>query len=127
MLAARRNFGSGTIVRNGFSSSRHLALGYWWSMIFSENRYTLFGIMLLTDDFFEGFRLVFMSIQGLSLGGSEPIASSLVFASRSRASRRSASSLDIGCLCLGGAIGEPRSSLDAGFRGLRRLSRNADG
>jgi hypothetical protein len=25
---------------------RHLALGYWWSMTFSENRCPLFGIML---------------------------------------------------------------------------------
>jgi hypothetical protein len=34
------------LKRDDFSSNRHLALGLWWSMIFSENRYTLFGIML---------------------------------------------------------------------------------
>jgi hypothetical protein len=28
------------------SFARHHALGYGWSMIFSENRYALFGIML---------------------------------------------------------------------------------
>jgi hypothetical protein len=32
--------------RDGFSSNRHPALGYFWSMMFSENRYPLFGIML---------------------------------------------------------------------------------
>jgi len=32
--------------RDGFSSKRHPALGYCWSMMFSENRYALFGIML---------------------------------------------------------------------------------
>jgi hypothetical protein len=32
--------------RDDFSSSRHRALGFWWSMIFSENRHPLFGIML---------------------------------------------------------------------------------
>src|SRR5262249_52460493 len=32
--------------RDDFSSIRHHALAYWWSMIFSENRYRLFGIML---------------------------------------------------------------------------------
>src|SRR6188508_831444 len=34
------------LKRGDFSSNRHLALGYWWSMIFSENRSPLFGIML---------------------------------------------------------------------------------
>src|SRR5262249_38232237 len=34
------------LERDGFSSNRHLALSYAWSMIFSENRYPLFGIML---------------------------------------------------------------------------------
>jgi len=29
-----------------FSSNRHPALAYSWSMILSENRYPLFGIML---------------------------------------------------------------------------------
>src|SRR5712672_1000410 len=32
--------------RDDFSSNRHPALAYCWSMIFSENRYPLFGIML---------------------------------------------------------------------------------
>jgi hypothetical protein len=32
--------------RDGFSSNRHPALAYCWSMMFSENRYPLFGIML---------------------------------------------------------------------------------
>src|SRR5215831_11426119 len=32
--------------RDDFSSNRHPALGYWWSMIVSENRFTFFGIML---------------------------------------------------------------------------------
>src|SRR5215472_3047643 len=40
------NFGIGTLKRDGFSSNRHPALGYCWSMMFSENRYPLFGIML---------------------------------------------------------------------------------
>jgi len=34
------------LERDDFSSNRHHALAYWWSMIFSENRYPLFGIML---------------------------------------------------------------------------------
>src|SRR5262249_1157964 len=34
------------LERDDFSSNRHPALAYWWSMIFSENRYPLFGIML---------------------------------------------------------------------------------
>jgi hypothetical protein len=34
------------LKRDDFSSNRHPALAYWWSMIFSENRYPLFGIML---------------------------------------------------------------------------------
>src|ERR1700751_2619420 len=34
------------LERDDFSSNRHVALGYAWSMIFSENRYPLFGIML---------------------------------------------------------------------------------
>jgi hypothetical protein len=36
----------GGLERDDFSSNRHLALRYCWSMIFSENRYPLFGIML---------------------------------------------------------------------------------
>ena len=31
--------------RDDFSSNHHPALTYSWSMIFSESRYTLFGIM----------------------------------------------------------------------------------
>jgi hypothetical protein len=34
------------LERDDFSSNRHPALLYWWSMIFSENRYPLFGIIL---------------------------------------------------------------------------------
>jgi hypothetical protein len=33
------------LKRDAFSSNRHPALGYFWSMMFSENRYP-FGIML---------------------------------------------------------------------------------
>src|SRR5215211_7192118 len=36
----------GMLERDDFSSNRHPALGYCWNMIFSENRYPLFGIML---------------------------------------------------------------------------------
>src|SRR5262249_51635047 len=36
----------GPLEREDFSCARHPALAYWWSMIFSENRYPLFGIML---------------------------------------------------------------------------------
>jgi len=32
--------------RDDFSSNRHRALTYCWSMMFSENRCPLFGIML---------------------------------------------------------------------------------
>jgi hypothetical protein len=35
-----------SLERDDFSSNRHPALAYCWSMIFSENRYPLFGIML---------------------------------------------------------------------------------
>jgi hypothetical protein len=35
-----------TLERDDFSSSRHPALACRWSMIFSENRFPLFGIML---------------------------------------------------------------------------------
>src|ERR1051325_10135557 len=34
------------LKRDGFSSNRHPASGYCRSMMFSENRYPLFGIML---------------------------------------------------------------------------------
>ncbi len=34
------------LERDDFSSNRHPAPAYWWSMIFSENRCPLFGIML---------------------------------------------------------------------------------
>ena len=36
----------GPLERDDFSSNRHHALSYYWSMIFSENRFPLFGIML---------------------------------------------------------------------------------
>jgi hypothetical protein len=35
-----------SLKRDDLSSNRHPALAYWWSMIFSENRCPLFGIML---------------------------------------------------------------------------------
>ena len=35
------------LERDDFSSNRHPALAFWWSMIFSENPCPLFGIMLL--------------------------------------------------------------------------------
>jgi hypothetical protein len=35
-----------TLERDDFSSNRHPTLAYCWSMIFSENRHPLFGIML---------------------------------------------------------------------------------
>jgi len=34
------------LERDDVSSNRHPALAFWWRMIFSENRYPLFGIML---------------------------------------------------------------------------------
>jgi hypothetical protein len=34
------------LKRDGSCSGRHPALGHCWSMMFSENRYPLFGIML---------------------------------------------------------------------------------
>jgi putative endonuclease len=34
------------LKRDGFSSNRHPALSYFWSMMFSENRCPLFGHML---------------------------------------------------------------------------------
>jgi hypothetical protein len=34
------------LERDGFGLNRHRALDIWWSMIFSENRYPLFRIML---------------------------------------------------------------------------------
>jgi hypothetical protein len=37
---------SARLEHDDFSSNRHRALSYCWSMIFSENRYPLFGIML---------------------------------------------------------------------------------
>jgi hypothetical protein len=47
MLSHRERTGSKMpLKRDDFSSNRHPALGYWWSMMFSENRYPLFGIML---------------------------------------------------------------------------------
>jgi hypothetical protein len=38
--------GIGTLERNDFSSTRHPTPGYCWSMIFFEDRFPLFGIML---------------------------------------------------------------------------------
>src|SRR5262249_23239554 len=43
---ARSPTSRGPLERDDDSSNRHLALTYSWSMIFSENRYPLFGIML---------------------------------------------------------------------------------
>ena len=40
------NPGDKRLKRDGFSSNRHPVLGYCWSMMFSENPYPLFGIML---------------------------------------------------------------------------------
>jgi hypothetical protein len=34
------------LERDGFKLNRHRALDHWWSMIFSENRFPLFRIML---------------------------------------------------------------------------------
>jgi hypothetical protein len=34
------------LERDDLSSIRHPAPAHWWSMIFSENRFPLFGIML---------------------------------------------------------------------------------
>jgi hypothetical protein len=34
------------LERDGFNLNRHRALDLWWSMIFTENRYPLFRIML---------------------------------------------------------------------------------
>jgi hypothetical protein len=36
----------GDLKLDDLSSNRHPALHCWWSMIFSENRYPLFGITL---------------------------------------------------------------------------------
>src|SRR5215218_9866572 len=52
--------------RDDFSSNRHLALAYWWSMIFSENRYPLFGIMLSPNERGPGL------LQGLPTEGAVP-------------------------------------------------------
>jgi hypothetical protein len=38
--------GGGALKRDDFSLNRHPALAFCWNMIFSENRYPLFGIML---------------------------------------------------------------------------------
>jgi hypothetical protein len=40
------SFFSRLLERDDFPLNRHPALTYCWSMIFSENRYPLFGIML---------------------------------------------------------------------------------
>src|SRR5437868_15230308 len=44
------NFGNGALERDDFSSNRHPALSFCLSMIFSENRYPLFRIMLWDAD-----------------------------------------------------------------------------
>src|SRR5262249_4433003 len=41
-----KEIGQRALERDDFSSNRHHALTYSWSMIFSENRFPLFGIML---------------------------------------------------------------------------------
>ena len=46
VLQGSANFGFGTLERDDFSSNRHPALSFCLSMIFSENRYPLFRIML---------------------------------------------------------------------------------
>jgi len=46
LLPAKTRAFVDALKRDDFSSSRHPALAHWWSMIFSENRYPLFGIML---------------------------------------------------------------------------------
>jgi acyl-[acyl carrier protein]--UDP-N-acetylglucosamine O-acyltransferase len=50
LVEERRREASATrfaaLERDDFSSNRHHALTYSWSMIFSENRFPLFGIML---------------------------------------------------------------------------------
>src|SRR5262245_49853318 len=44
--AKQANFGSGTLKRDEIGTNRHRALGLCLSMILSENRFTLFRIML---------------------------------------------------------------------------------
>jgi hypothetical protein len=46
MMAGAAHGSNRALKRDGFSSNRHPASGYCWSMMFSENRYPLFGIML---------------------------------------------------------------------------------
>jgi hypothetical protein len=46
MDAAWLMISPGALERDDFSSNRHPAPAYCWSMIFSENRFPLFGIML---------------------------------------------------------------------------------
>jgi hypothetical protein len=42
----RHGITANDLERDDFSSNRHPALAFWRSMIFSENRYPLFRIML---------------------------------------------------------------------------------
>jgi hypothetical protein len=42
----RLSLAAAVLERDSFSSNRHPTLAYCWSMIFSENRRPLFGIML---------------------------------------------------------------------------------
>jgi hypothetical protein len=39
-------------METAFFAIRRVALSYYWSMIFSENRFPLFGIMLVTGHLF---------------------------------------------------------------------------
>jgi len=39
-------FACNALERDGSKLNRHRALDLWWSMIFSENRYPLFRMML---------------------------------------------------------------------------------
>jgi hypothetical protein len=45
-FAVRESYRHTPPERDGFRLNRHRALDLWWSMIFSENRYPLFRIML---------------------------------------------------------------------------------
>ena len=46
MVRSRQTGSTAGLERDDFSSNRHPAPAYCWSMIFSENRFPLFGIML---------------------------------------------------------------------------------
>jgi hypothetical protein len=57
----RSDLDRSALQRDDFSSNRHLALSFCLSMIFSENRYPLFRIMLLAG-------VVMLSLFGLAVG-----------------------------------------------------------